>query len=56
MTKYVHGLLAVVAVVFGVMTVIYGGADDSPGAQLIGVVFVVGGIVLGVRAVRRSAR
>jgi drug/metabolite transporter (DMT)-like permease len=56
MMKYVHVLLAVVAVVFGVMTIVYGGADDSPGAQLIGVVFVVGGVVLGVRAVRRSTR
>ncbi len=56
MMKYVLALIAVLAVVIGVMAIVYGGADDSPGGQLLGAAFVVGGIVLGVRTVRRFAR
>ncbi len=56
MMKYVLALIAVLAVAIGVMAIVYGGADDSPGGQLIGAAFVVGGGVLGVRTVRRSAR
>jgi hypothetical protein len=40
--------------VLGVATVVAGGADDSPGLQLIGVAIFVGAVVLGVRAARRS--
>ena len=49
--KYV---LAALAVLLGVAAFRYGGADDSPGLQLIGVVLVLGGIVLAVRATRRA--
>jgi hypothetical protein len=30
---------------FGVFMVVYGGYDDSPGGQLLGVVLAVGGVV-----------
>lgn len=46
-------VLAVVALL-GVAGVVYGGADDSPGLQLLGVMLAVGAIAFGVRAVRRS--
>jgi len=36
----------------GVAAVVYGGFDDSPGLQLIGVLIFVGGVVLGVKSVR----
>jgi hypothetical protein len=47
-------LLAILAAVLGITAVVLGGADDSPGLQLLGVLFVVGAVTLGVRTVRRS--
>ena len=49
--KYV---VAVLAIALGVVGVVAGGADDSPGLQLLGVVITVGAVVLGVRMVQRS--
>lgn len=49
--KYV---LAVLAVAIGIGAVVAGGADDSPGLQLLGVLVVVGAVAVSVRAARRS--
>ena len=38
-------LLFVLAILVGAFMVVYGGYDDSPGGQLLGLVMVVGGIV-----------
>ena len=47
-------LLALLAIALGVAAVVLGGADDSPGLQLIGVLLVVGAVTLSVRTARRS--
>jgi hypothetical protein len=47
-------IAVVLAIALGVVGVVAGGADDSPGLQLIGVVIIIGAIVLSVRMVRRS--
>jgi len=47
---------AVLALVTGVAAFLYGGADDSPGLQLIGAVLVIGAITLAVRQARRRVR
>ena len=44
----------ILAIALGVAVIVYGGHDDSPGAQLIGVLLIVGAVVLSVRMVRRS--
>ena len=44
----------ILAIALGVAVIVYGGHDDSPGAQLIGVLLIVGAVVLCVRMVRRS--
>jgi hypothetical protein len=44
----------VLAIAIGVVGVVAGGADDSPGLQLLSVVLIVGAVVLGVRMVQRS--
>ena len=44
-----------IAIPFGVFIFVYGGWDDSPGAQLLGLVFVVVGIV-GLVKCRKVAR
>jgi hypothetical protein len=36
----------IILTLFGVFVFIYGGYDDSPGAQLLGFLFFVGGIFL----------
>ncbi len=38
-------LCSILAIAFGIFMFIYGGYDDSPGAQLLGVVAVIAGIV-----------
>ncbi|SDF32460.1 hypothetical protein SAMN05660485_03099 [Blastococcus fimeti] len=40
--------------VLGVLAVVLGGADDSPGLQGIGGFLIVAAVVVGVRAVRRA--
>ncbi|HOZ36604.1 MAG TPA: hypothetical protein PLR18_02120 [bacterium] len=45
MKKYLKIILYILAMLFGIFMFIYGGYDDSPGAQLLGVVFFVLGVV-----------
>ena len=47
-------IVAILAVAIGVAGIVAGGADDSLGLQLLGVVVVIGAVVLGVRIARRS--
>ena len=49
--KYV---VAVLAIALGVVGVVAGGVDDSPGFQLLCVVFIVGAVVVIVRTGLRS--
>ena len=49
-------LVAALVLALGVTGVVAGGADDSPGLQLIGVLLVVGALVLVVRTARRRTR
>jgi hypothetical protein len=46
-------LLAMLVIALGGAAVVLGGADDSPGLQLIGVLLVVGAVALSVRTARR---
>jgi drug/metabolite transporter (DMT)-like permease len=47
-------ILAVLATAIGVAAVVLGESDDSPGLQLLGVLFVLGAVALGVRTARRT--
>jgi hypothetical protein len=47
---------AVAMAVVGVLAFLYGGYDDSPGLQLIGVLLIVGALTIGYRTARRRAR
>jgi hypothetical protein len=47
-------LVAILAVALGVAAIIYGGADDSPGLQLIGVLIIDGAVAVGVRIALRN--
>ena len=48
-------VLAALIVALGVAAFLYGGADDSPGLQLLGAVLVVGAVAFGVRTARSRA-
>ena len=56
MKRIPAALAALAAFALGVFGVVYGGFDDSPGAQLIGLVIIVGAIVLGVKTMRTVQR
>lgn len=45
-------VVVLLLVALGVAGVVAGGADDSPGLQLLGVLVVAGGVVLAVRTSR----
>jgi len=45
MQKYYKIILFVFAILFGVFLFVYGGYDDSPGGQLIGLTVIIIGIV-----------
>nr|WP_294692516.1 hypothetical protein [uncultured Friedmanniella sp.] len=47
-------LIAVLVLAIGAAGMVAGEADDSPGLQLLGVLFIVGAVLLGVRTARRS--
>lgn len=47
---------AVAMAAVGILAFLYGGYDDSPGLQLIGVLLVVGAITIGYRTARRRTR
>ena len=47
-------LLAILAAAIGVAAIVFGGYDDSPGLQGLGVLIVVGAVALGVRTARRG--
>ena len=45
MNKKIKIAFSILAILFGAFIFVYGGYDDSPGAQLLGVLAVIGGIV-----------
>jgi hypothetical protein len=46
--------VVILAIAIGIAGVVAGGIDDAPGAQLVGVLLIIGAVVLGVRMVQRS--
>lgn len=43
--KKSHILCCILALLFGIFMLVYGGYGDNPGAQLLGVLLFVGGII-----------
>ena len=46
-------IISILAILLGALLFVYGGYDDSPGGQMIGVVAVIGGIV-GIIKIRKK--
>jgi hypothetical protein len=51
---YMKILLSVLVIALGAFLFVYGGYDDSPGAQLLGVVVAIGGIVGVIKSRKKS--
>jgi hypothetical protein len=49
-------LIAVLGVAFGVAAFVFGGYDDSPGAQLIGALVVIASVSFAVKTYRQRMR
>lgn len=49
-------LYPLLAIAFGVFMIVFGGYDDSPGAQLLGLIAIIAGIVVITKSVKKSSR
>jgi hypothetical protein len=47
-------LIAILLLALGIAGIIAGGADDSPGLQLLGLLVVISAVVVAVRTARRG--
>jgi membrane protein implicated in regulation of membrane protease activity len=47
-------VIAILLLAVGIAGIVAGGADDSPGLQLLGLLVVAGAVVLAVRTARRG--
>lgn len=46
--------LSILAILFGAFLFVYGGYDDSPGAQLLGLLVVIAGVVGIIKSKKKS--
>ncbi|MFA5134531.1 MAG: hypothetical protein WC505_01950 [Patescibacteria group bacterium] len=56
MNKITRIALSILAILFGAFMFVYGGYDDSPGGQLLGLVLVIGGIVLIIKSRKKKEK
>jgi len=54
MNKYIKIILSVLAILSGLFLIVFGGYDDSPGAQGLGLLFVVATIIITIRGRKRK--
>jgi len=50
----VNYVIAILLVALGIAGIVAGGADDSPGLQLLGLLVVAGAVVFAIRTARRG--
>lgn len=54
MKKYLKISAYILAIIFGIFMFIYGGYDDSPGAQGLGLLLFIGGAVGLIKIIRKK--
>ena len=54
MNKYIKIVLAVLVVLLGVFFIIFGGYDDSPGLQGIGLVLIIATVIILIRGRKKN--
>jgi hypothetical protein len=49
MNKYIKIMLSVLVILLGLFLIVFGGYDDSPGAQGLGLILIISIIIVAVR-------
>ena len=49
MNKYIKIMLSALSVLFGLFLIVFGGYDDSPGAQGLGLILIIIPVVIAIR-------
>jgi len=49
-------LFPFLAILFGGFLIVYGGYDDSPGGQLLGLVLVIVGVVVAIKSRKKNSQ
>ncbi len=49
MNKYIKIIFSILAVLFGLFLIIFGGYDDSPGAQGLGLILIIATVIIMIR-------
>ena len=54
MNKYIKIIFSVLSILFGLFLIVFGGYDDSPGAQGLGLILIITSIVIVVRSRKKN--
>lgn len=54
MNKIIKIIFFILAILVGIFVFVYGGYDDSPGAQLLGVLIVAGSVVGIIKTIKKK--
>lgn len=54
MNKYIKIILSILAVLFGLFLIVFGGYDDSPGAQGLGLILVITTVIIVIRSRKKN--
>lgn len=54
MNKYIKIILSILAILLGLFLIVFGGYDDSPGAQGLGLILIITTIVVMIRSRKKN--
>ncbi|MFA6394251.1 MAG: hypothetical protein WCW25_05315 [Patescibacteria group bacterium] len=54
MNKNIKIILFILAILLGVFLIVFGGYDDSPGAQGLGLILIIAGVVVMIRGKKKK--
>jgi hypothetical protein len=54
MNKYIKIILSILAILLGVFLIVFGGYDDSPGAQGLGLILIIATVVMVIRSKKKK--
>ena len=54
MNKYIKIMLSVLLILFGLFLIVFGGYDDSPGAQGLGLILIITIVIIVIRGRKKK--
>ena len=54
MNKYIKITLCILVILLGLFLIVFGGYDDSPGAQGLGLILIIATIVIAIRGRKKN--